>query len=75
MFELKRGSTLTLATLFLSGMCGSALAAAPADWSDIDAKSIVLFYPGQSTYDWLLSETHKKGYEKVPGWCQMLEVP
>lgn len=66
MFELKRGSTLTLATLFLSGMCGSALAAAPADWSDIEAKSIVLFYPGQSTYDWLLSETHKKGYEKVP---------
>lgn len=73
MFEPGKRSTLTLATLFITGMCGSALAAAPADWSDVDAKSIVLFYPGQSTYDWLLSETHKKGYQKVPAGARCIK--
>lgn len=73
MFELKKVSTLTLATLFLSGVCGSALAAAPADWSDVESRSVVLFYPGQSTYDFLLSETHKKGNLKVPAGARCLK--
>jgi hypothetical protein len=44
-------------------MAGPALAADPAtiDWSKVPAKSVTLFYPGQSTYDWLLSPDHKKG--------------
>ncbi len=48
-------------------MGGPALAADPAtiDWSKIPAKSITLFYPGQSTYDWLLSPDHKKGDKQV----------
>lgn len=66
MFERKKELSITVATLFTLGMGGAALAAAPADWSDIDAKSVVLFYPGKSTYDFLLSETHKKGNLKVP---------
>jgi hypothetical protein len=45
-----------------------ALAADPAtiDWSKIPAKSVKLFYPGQSSYEWLLSDAHKKGNRVVP---------
>ena len=28
------------------------------DWTKITAKSLTLFYPGQSTYDWLVSPAH-----------------
>jgi hypothetical protein len=45
-----------------------ALAADPAsiDWSKIPARSVKLFYPGQSSYEWLLSAEHKKGNKAVP---------
>lgn len=39
---------------------------ASIDWSKIKVKTVPLFYPGASTYDWLLSEEHEKGYKKVP---------
>jgi hypothetical protein len=44
------------------------LAAEPAsiNWSSIPSKSVKLFYPGQSGYDWLLSDAHKKGNKVVP---------
>jgi hypothetical protein len=44
-----------------------ALAADPAaiDWSKVTAKEVTLFYPGQSTYDWLLTADHKKGDKQV----------
>lgn len=29
------------------------------DWSKLPTKSITLFYPGESTYDWLTSPAHK----------------
>lgn len=40
---------------------GPALAADPAtiDWSKIPTVTVPLFYPGQSSYEWLLSEAHK----------------
>src|SRR5512134_3022655 len=39
---------------------GSAFAADPAtiDWSKIPASTIPLFYPGQSSYEWLRSDAH-----------------
>ena len=42
------------------GFVGPALAVEPQsiDWSNIPTKSITLFYPGQSTYDWLVSPAH-----------------
>jgi cytochrome c551/c552 len=42
------------------GLSGPALAADPQsiDWSKISTQSITLFYPGLSTYDWLLSPAH-----------------
>ncbi len=40
---------------------GSALAADPAsiDWGKIPDKTVTLFYPGQSSYQWLLRDEHK----------------
>lgn len=42
-------------------IAGPALAADPAsiDWSQVPTKSLTLFYPGQSTYQWLRSPEHK----------------
>ncbi|MCR4331601.1 MAG: ethylbenzene dehydrogenase-related protein [Sulfuricaulis sp.] len=39
---------------------GPALAADPAgiDWSKIPAKTVTLFYPGQSSYEWLRTDNH-----------------
>lgn len=40
---------------------GSAFAADPAtiDWGKIPVVTVPLFYPGQSSYEWLLSDAHK----------------
>ncbi|TAK43339.1 MAG: hypothetical protein EPO27_15225, partial [Betaproteobacteria bacterium] len=39
---------------------GSALAADPAtiDWSKVPVTNVKLFYPGQSSYEWLRSDKH-----------------
>ena len=43
-----------------AGLASSAFAADPQtiDWSKIPTKSVTLFYPGLSTYDWLVSPGH-----------------
>jgi hypothetical protein len=43
-------------------VAGSAMGADPAkiDWDKIPAKTVTLFYPGQSSYQWLNSD-HKGG--------------
>jgi hypothetical protein len=40
---------------------GSALAADPAtiDWGKIPTNKVALLYPGQSSYEWLISDEHK----------------
>ncbi len=40
-------------------------AAAPEDWSAIEQRIVKLFYPGQSSYQWLRSKDHKNGSNKV----------
>src|SRR5262245_3574300 len=47
-------------TLALCFAFGPVLAADPQsiDWSKIPTKQITLFYPGESTYEWLLSPGH-----------------
>jgi len=44
----------------VAGFVSPALAADPQkiDWPKIPTKSITLFYPGASTYDWLVSAAH-----------------
>ena len=37
----------------------------PSDWSAIPEKQITLFYPGQSSYEWLLSKEHKRANKKT----------
>jgi len=51
---------------------GSAFAADPAtiDWSKIPATNVPLFYPGQSSYEWLRSNAHPgAGMVKNNGAC------
>jgi hypothetical protein len=48
-----------------SALQGSALAAPPANWSEIPTKTVTLFYPGQAGYDWLRSPAHKRANKKV----------
>ena len=46
---------------------GAAMAADPAgiDWSKIPVSSVTLFYPGQSSYEWLRSNDHKGASRQV----------
>ena len=47
-----------LAATFATLVAASAFAADPAaiDWSKIPSTKVTLFYPGQSTYEWLLND-------------------
>ncbi len=58
--------TLLLLSLAALGI-GSACAADPAkiNWSKISAVKVPLFYPGQSTYEWLRSDAHKGAAKEV----------
>ena len=46
-----------------------AMAADPAtiEWSAVPATSVTLFYPGQSSYEWLRNDHMKKGKEESKG--------
>ena len=56
-----------IALLYLASLMGIANAAQPADWSKIPAKTVKLFYPGQSTYEWLRSPAHPGNQMVVAG--------
>jgi hypothetical protein len=49
----------------VGGLSMPALAAPPSDWSQIPTKTLKLFYPGQSSYQWLRSPEHKRADKKV----------
>ena len=57
--------TLILAWAALTA--GPALAADPAaiDWSKIPTVKVPLFYPGQSSYEWLRSDAHKNAVKET----------
>jgi hypothetical protein len=72
----KRGNDMKTTTLFAQiaaigviGMLGqgSALAADPAkiNWSRIPVVNVPLFYPGQSSYEWLISDAHEGAGTRV----------
>jgi len=48
-----------------AGLAGSALAAPPTDWSNVPTKNVKLFFPGQSSYQWLRSAEHKRAVKKT----------
>ena len=62
---LKRITFGTAAMGMLTSVSAAVLAAPPADWSQIPTKTVKLFYPGQSSYQWLRSKTHKRADKKV----------
>jgi hypothetical protein len=45
--------------------CAVAYAGAPSDWSSIPTHTVKLFYPGQSSYDWLRSSAHRRADRQV----------
>lgn len=57
-----------LAVALAAFSAAPAIAADPAkiDWSKVPAKTVTLFYPGQSSYQWLSSD-HKQGKNAAPG--------
>lgn len=57
---------LSAIALLALSLLSTSYAAEPVDWSKIPATKMTLFYPGQSSYEWLLSEAHVEGYEKMP---------
>jgi hypothetical protein len=61
----KRLGLLGFAMISLS--IGSAFAADPAtiDWGKVPSKNLNLFYPGQSSYQWLRSDAHKGAAKEV----------
>ena len=54
-----------LAAALIAGFSGIAGAAAPSDWSAIPTNNLKLFYPGQSSYQWLRSPEHKRAFKKT----------
>ncbi len=57
---MKTISALPIAVSIAAAFAGQALAADPAsiDWSKVPTKALTLFYPGESTYQWLRSPGH-----------------
>ncbi|NQV85191.1 MAG: hypothetical protein HQ494_15375 [Rhodospirillales bacterium] len=54
---------MTLGSVVL--LSGPVLAAPPSDWSGVPTKTVKLFYPGQSSYQWLRSSEHKRADKKT----------
>jgi hypothetical protein len=48
-------------------IAGPAMAADPAtiNWSNVPTNDVKLFYPGQSSHEWLRSPEHKRAYRKT----------
>jgi hypothetical protein len=65
---MQRPHALRIALAASAAFSGAALAADPAtiDWSKVPAKSVTLFYPGQSSFQWLRGSTHP-GAQAVEG--------
>jgi hypothetical protein len=55
----------SLGLLAALSMPAHAWSAPPADWSEIPTTTVKLFFPGQSSYQWLRSAGHKRADKKV----------
>jgi cytochrome c-type protein NapC len=54
----------------IAALCLASLPAAPAlaiDWSGVPAKTVVLTYPGQASWEWVLTKSDHEGAEKFRG--------
>jgi hypothetical protein len=63
MFRTPRTITIAAAIAgLLATLSWPALAAPPADWSRVPTKTVKLFFPGQSSYEWLRGKEHKRAF-------------
>ena len=56
---------LSLSLAALATAPATAADAATIDWSAVKSTTVPLFYPGQSSYEWLRSDAHKGANRKV----------
>ncbi len=68
---LKHTSSISMAICLLAVLPSVALSAVPTDWSSIPVTNLTLFYPGQSGYEWLMSEEHQSKDGKEQGYRDM----
>lgn len=62
---MKKKIAMALSLALLSSGTASAADPAKIDWSKISTQKIALFYPGQSSYEWLRSDAHKGASKEV----------
>jgi hypothetical protein len=64
---MRQFARAAFAASFVLAAATPAVAADPQSlpWNTIPVKKVTLFYPGQSTYDWLLSPAHEKANTRV----------
>jgi ethylbenzene dehydrogenase len=64
---MRKGLRSLLLAGLAAGLAGPSWAADPAtiDWSKVPATTVTLFYPGQSSYEWLRSPDHKKAQKET----------
>ena len=70
--KLRPFSGLAVALCLGAGLPSIAFSAEQVDWSTVPVTHMTLFYPGQSSYEWLLSEAHKEGYKRIPKGVECL---
>ena len=63
--RIKTGAIWSASLILAVGLSAPALSAPPAHWSQIPTKTVQLFYPGQSTYQWLRTSEHGKGAKQL----------
>ena len=56
-----KATALTTLAVGLAAFAGSALAAAPADWSKVPGRTVTVFYPGVSPIEWINKGTEHSG--------------
>ena len=52
-----------LAVVLFAGPLGPVMSAPPSDWATVPTATVKLFYPGQSSYQWLRSPDHNPAYQ------------
>jgi hypothetical protein len=63
---MSRSLVISLTAGIVSSSLGAAVALAAApDWSAVPSHTVQLFYPGQSSYDWLRSPAHRRADRQV----------
>jgi len=59
--------SLLIAGSFCAALLGAAPSWAAVDWASVPAKDVTLFYPGQSSFEWVMTPTDHEGAEKFRG--------